>query len=54
MGIGTSAPEVALHVSGDTVTTGYQYFGSSTADGSFRMYVSGGALITEKRIRVVS
>ena len=50
IGIGTSAPEVALHVSGDTVATGYQYFGSSTADGSFRMYVSGGALITEKRI----
>lgn len=50
VGIGTTTPEATLHVAGDTVATGYQYFGSPTADGSFRMYVSGGALITEKRI----
>ena len=49
-GIGTTTPATKLHVSGDSTVTGYQYFGLPTTDGSFRMYVSGGALKIEKRI----
>ena len=50
VGIGTAAPATALHVTGDITQTGYHYFGLPSVDGSFRMYVSGGALITEKRL----
>lgn len=50
VGIGNTSPATKLHVTGDVTTTGYQYFGLPSVDGSFRMYVSGGALITEKRI----
>ena len=50
VGIGNSAPAVKLDVTGDVAVSGYQYFGSPTTNGSFRMYVSGGALKIEKRI----
>ena len=50
VGIKTAIPATALHVTGDITSTGYTYFGLPSVDGSFRMYVSGGALITEKRI----
>ena len=50
IGIGNTAPATKLHVTGDITVTGYQYFGLPTVDGSFRMYVSGGALKIEKRI----
>ncbi len=50
IGMGTTSPATKLHVQGDSTITGYQYFGLPTVDGSFRMYVSGGALKIEKRI----
>ena len=50
VGIGNAAPETKLHVTGDVTVTGYFNFGSPTANGSFRMSVSGGALVIEKRI----
>lgn len=50
VGIGTTTPASKLYVSGDSTVTGYQYFGDPTTNGSFRMYVSGGALKIEKRI----
>ena len=53
VGIGNTAPTTALDVTGDVTTSGYVYFGNSTTDGSFRMTVSGGALVVQKRISSV-
>lgn len=50
VGIGNTAPTTALDVTGDITSSGYVYFGNSTTDGSFRMTVSGGALVVQKRI----
>lgn len=50
LGLGNSTPSTKLYVTGDSTVTGYQYFGDPVTNGSFRMYVSGGALLIEKRI----
>lgn len=50
VGIGNAAPTTKLDVTGDITTSGYVYFGNSTTNGSFRMTVSGGALVVQKRI----
>lgn len=50
IGVGATTATTKLYVTGDSTVTGYQYFGDPATNGSFRMYVSGGALLIEKRI----